>query len=209
MRNVKVKICGVKTLEDALFVETAGADAIGFNFYKKGKRYIEPKVCAEITSKLSPFTAVFGIFVNEDIAEVVKIAKMCSLTVVQLHGDEDNAYIDELKANINVQIVKVLRIKDGADIDKLNEYHGDYFLIDSYCVEYGGSGQRIDFEACERFASSGKKIILAGGLTPDNVGEIVEILNPYAVDTASGVEVSPGVKDLNKVEKFIANAKGI
>lgn len=204
---MKTKICGITTLADAEAAEKSGADALGFNFYKKGKRYIDPERCAEIAEKLSPFTVVFGVFVNEPIAEVVKIVKKCGLNVVQLHGDEDSRYVDELKANIKVKIVKVLRIKDAADIFHMDEYAADYFLADVYCEEFGGSGKRIDMEICRKLVATGKKIILAGGLTADNVSEVVSQVRPYGVDTASGVEVAPGIKDNEKVRAFIANAK--
>lgn len=203
----KIKICGITKEADALFAENAGADAIGFNFYKPSPRYISPLDCAAITEKLSPFTSLFGVFVNEDIAEVVKIVKMCGLSVIQLHGDEDASYIANLRANIKVKIVKVLRLQSEADINVLNDFDCDYFLIDSFCKEYGGSGKVIDYTLSEKALATGKKIILAGGLTPENVAEIIAKLDPYAVDTASGVESSPGIKDEVKVKKFIDAVK--
>lgn len=207
MNLTKTKICGITTLDDALFAEKSGADALGFNFYEKGKRYIDPDKCAEITEQLSPFTVLFGVFVNEEVAKVVKIVKKCGLHVVQLHGDENNNYIDELRANINVKIVKVLRIKDAAGVAEMNKYDSSCFLADVYCEEFGGSGKRIDMDICRKLVGTGKNIIIAGGLTPENVAEVVSQLRPYGVDTASGVEVSPGIKDNAKVEQFIAQAK--
>lgn len=205
----KIKICGITRLEDALFCQQEGADAIGFNFYKPSPRYIDPGSCAAITEKLSPFMAVFGVFVNADIADVVSIVRKCGLTVVQLHGDEDNKYIENLRANIKVKIVKVLRVANEADINKLNEFDCDYFLVDSFTEEYGGSGKMIDYNLCEKMVSTGKNIIVAGGITDLNVREIVQKLNPYGVDTASGVESMPGIKDYTKVKNFIENVKAV
>lgn len=204
---IKIKICGITKEEDALFAENAGADAIGFNFYKPSPRYISPADCALIAEKLSPFTSLFGVFVNEDIAEVVHIVKMCGLSVVQLHGDEDEKYIKNLRSNIKVKIVKVLRIKTEDDLIGLNDFGCDYLLIDSFCKEYGGSGKVIDYNLSEKALASGKKIILAGGLNPENISEIIDKLKPYAVDTASGVEISPGIKDDKKVKNFIDAVK--
>jgi len=202
---VRVKICGITNSSDALAAAEAGADILGFNFYGKSPRYVSPAEAAVISKRLPPNVWRVGIFVNEAPAVVRKIAVEVGLTHAQLHGDEDA----EAVKDVQVQVIKAIRVRAGV-IDRPVEASNIYaYLIDSYSPEYGGSGIKPDQNIAKIIAQViSKPFILAGGLTPGNVADAIRIYNPFGVDVASGVEISPGKKDHGKVREFIKNAKG-
>ncbi len=201
---VKVKICGITTIEDALQAVEAGADALGFVFYDKSPRCIAPEKAAEIVKALPPFVLAVGLFVNADIVFLNETADYCRLDIVQLHGDETPDFCSMVKR----RVVKVFRIRDAQSLEPMKDYRVAGYLLDAYSPQvYGGTGSTFNWEIARNARKNGP-IILAGGLTPDNVREAVETVGPYAVDVSSGVEAAPGRKDPVKVRKFVQNAKG-
>ena len=202
---VRVKICGITSLEDALQAVQAGADALGFVFYEKSPRILSPEQAASIISGLPPFVQAVGLFVNADAGFVNDTADRCRLDLVQLHGDETTEYCEQIRR----RVIKAFRIRDISSLDTVKEYRVAGILLDAYSPRaYGGTGICFDWEIA---GSAGDlcPLILAGGLTPDNIREAVEKVAPYAVDVSSGVESSPGRKDHEKVTEFIKKAKGI
>ena len=200
---VKVKICGITNLEDALVAIDAGADALGFVFHPNSPRHVFPEQAAGIIRHLPPFIQTVGLFVDDSLDTVNQTADQCGLDVVQLHGDESAGYCDGVRR----RVIKVFRIKDIASLDPMKEYRVSAFLLDAWSqVAHGGTGQTFNWEVAACVAHSGR-IILAGGLNPDNVAEAVRQVRPYGVDISSGVELSKGRKDSNKVREFIRKAK--
>ena len=199
----KIKICGIKTLKDALAAIDAGADYLGFNFYPKGVRFIEKETCTEITSVLKkeyPNIKLVGVFVNSSVDEVNNILETCSLDLAQLHGDETPGIFAQLAP----RVFKAFRGVTDIEADKRMIADGEpAFLIDaSVKGVYGGSGVTADWSAAAELAKS-YPLLLAGGLTPENVADAVRQVRPWGVDTASGVESAPGEKDASKMKAFV------
>jgi phosphoribosylanthranilate isomerase len=202
---VRVKICGITNLDDALLAVDAGADALGFVFHAKSPRWIVPEQAAEIIKALPPFVLTVGLFVNAGLDFVNATAANCCLDRVQLHGDESPAFC----AQVSRPVIKVFRIKDMASLDLIAGYRVAGYLLDAYSPQaYGGTGLTFNWDIAKE-ARKFAPIILAGGLTPDNVRQAVETVGPFAVDVSSGVEASPGRKDPVKVREFIRRAKGV
>src|SRR5450631_169981 len=201
---VKVKICGITSLEDALTAIKAGADALGFVFYSLSPRHIPPEQAAEIIRRLPPFVQTVGLFVNEELAIINTIADQCGLDVIQLHGEEPPEYCRSVRR----RVIKAFRIRDITTLDSLVHYQVSGCLLDAWSpAAHGGTGQTFNWKIAAEAVNNGHRIILAGGLTPDNVAEAVRRVNPYAVDVSSGVECSPGHKDADKIRKFIIQAR--
>jgi len=194
---MKCKICGITSYEDAMAAIEAGADALGFVFYDKSPRYITITDAKEIIKKLPPFVEKVALFVNVNTQTINSTCQESGATLAQLHFDVPQ----ELYAELTVPYLKVIRAKSAEDI--LKESDG-YRLIDVYCEVFGGAGKRLNIEWFKGIDCS--KIILAGGLDPENVASLKEY-GFYAVDVSSGVESSPGVKNSQKIKTFIANAK--
>ncbi len=200
----KVKICGITNLEDALFAAEAGADALGFIFYAKSPRCIVPDRAREIILRLPPFVAKVGVFVNKELDRVRELMAHCGLDYAQLHGDEP----PEQVAALAPRVIKAVRVRSAADVERLAEYQAVAYLLDTYHpTKHGGTGEAFDWELAVEAKSHGP-VILAGGLTPQNVAAAIERVHPYAVDVSSGVEAAPGIKDRHKVRRFIMAAKG-
>jgi phosphoribosylanthranilate isomerase len=201
----KVKICGITALDDALMAAEAGADALGFVFFEKSPRHVDPQQAARIISQLPPFIQAVGLFVNAEADYVNETAELCGLDLVQLHGDESPSYCDL----IHRRVMKAFRVKGMETVARLSQYRVAAFLLDAYCADsYGGTGKSFDWD-CAVAAKEQGRIVLAGGLDPDNVAAAVARVLPYGVDVSSGVESSPGRKDPEKVRRFIAEAKGL
>ncbi|CAA6798730.1 MAG: Phosphoribosylanthranilate isomerase (EC [uncultured Sulfurovum sp.] len=196
---MRVKICGITNMQDAIQAIEAGADALGFVFYRESPRYIKPAEAKRIIDKMPPFIGRVGLFVNEGIDTIDTISNYCNLTLSQIHFEVD----DEILNMIGAKAMPVIRAKEPKDI---LQYKDRYRLVDVYCEEYGGSGKRLNLEWFDGIDCS--KIILAGGLTADNLNELKKY-NFYGVDVSSGVERIKGRKDYGKVTKFIQNAKSI
>ena len=196
---MRVKICGITNFQDAMQAVEAGADALGFVFYKESPRYITPSDAKKIIEKLPPFVGRVGLFVNEGVDTIDTIAKYCDLTLCQIHFEVDEEALDM----IGSKAMPVIRAKEAKDI---LQYKDRYRLVDAFSEAYGGSGKRLNLEWFDGIDCS--KIILAGGLTPENL-EALKGYNFYGVDVSSGVERIKGRKDYAKVSKFIENAKSL
>lgn len=201
---VKVKICGITDPEDALAAVAAGADALGFVFYRESPRHIFPEEAARIIGLLPPFVQAVGLFVNEEPATVNQIADLCRIDLVQVHGDEPADYCGLIRR----RVLKAFRIRALTCLEPLDAYHTAGFLLDAYSPScYGGSGTTFNWEIAREAVNRHQRIVLAGGLTPDNVAEAVRQVQPWGVDVSSGVERAPGRKDHQKVREFIRAAK--
>jgi phosphoribosylanthranilate isomerase len=196
---MRVKICGITNYQDAIQAIKAGADALGFVFYSKSPRYITPTDAKKIIEKIPPFVGRVGLFVNEGIDTIDTISKYCNLTLSQIHFDVDEESLNALQC----RTLPVVRAKAPEDILKFNDR---YRIVDVHSLEYGGTGERLNLEWFKDIDCS--KIILAGGLTPDNLHEL-KGYDFYGVDVSSGVEKTKGKKDYEKVVKFIKNAKNL
>jgi phosphoribosylanthranilate isomerase len=204
---VFVKICGVCTPDDARAAADAGADAIGINFWPRSKRYVGGRSFAEAIARAQEIAAAvtvrrYGVFVDADAAEVHRVLDERVIDIVQLHGDETPAYC----AAFGPRIMKAIRLQNEGSLARLSEYGGELALIDADAPGYGGSGQRANVELAQR-AARVRPVLLAGGLTPENVAAAIAEVKPFGVDVAGGVEASPGVKDARKMAAFIAAAK--
>lgn len=201
---VRVKICGLTNLEDALLAVEAGADALGFVFAPSPRR-ITPQEARRICLELPPFVVRVGVFVDAPLEEVRAVADFCGLDAVQLHGNEPPEYCRE----VGRRVIKAVRVKDYLDPDSLNHYPVQAFLLDAYVPgQAGGTGKSFNWELVAGLEFP-RPFILAGGLTPFNVARAVALVRPYGVDVSSGVERDgqPGRKDPQKVKLFITEAR--
>lgn len=196
---MRVKICGITNLKDALHAVECGADALGFVFYNESPRYITPANAKKIIDKLPPFVEAIGLFVNEGVETIDTVCKYTNISRAQIHFDVDEESLDIL----SVKTLPVVRAKGPEDLQKFSTR---YHLVDAYHESYGGTGKRCNLNWFNGIDCS--KIILAGGLTPENVAQAKQ-MGFYGVDVSSGVESIKGKKDPQKVQQFIANAKSI
>lgn len=204
---IKIKICGITRIEDALCAVESGADAIGFVFYPRSPRYITPEKAKEIISSIPPFITTVGVFVNEKMDTLIDMASYTGIDIVQLHGDEPPEYCHSLGR----RFIKAFRIKENFDIEKIGQYkQASAFLLDTYHTESpGGTGKVFDWNRAIEAKKYGK-IILAGGLNPENVAGAIKKVNPYGVDVSSGVETGvKGIKDHDKIRAFIKVVRSI
>lgn len=202
----RVKVCGITNAEDALAAVDAGADALGFIFYPKSKRFVTPEKAGEITAQLPPFVTAVGVVVNETREAIDKIVETARLDAIQIHGDETP---DDCAGHA-LPVIRALRVGKGfgeADVAPFAEAGVKTFLLDTEKDGYyGGTGETFDWSAATIVKAFGR-VILSGGMTPENVRAGIEAVDPYAVDASSGVEREPGVKDHAKLKAFISNAK--
>ena len=205
MSRVKVKICGITNLDDALFAAQLGVDALGFNFYPNSPRYIEASVAADIISRLPPFLTTVGLFVNAREDQVREHVAVSGVSLIQFHGDED----DQFCRSFAYPYLKVLRVNPQTDIKGLSARYpfAAGILLDTYVSDaYGGTGAVFDWTRVPQ--DLGKPVILAGGLTASNVTPAIQLTRPYAVDVSSGVEAVRGKKDEQKMIDFVNAVKG-
>jgi phosphoribosylanthranilate isomerase len=196
----KIKICGIKTVTDALAAMDAGADLIGFNFYPKSPRYIDVGRCRDIMAVMRKFGHItyVGVFVNASVAEIRATMETCGLSLAQLHGDETAETLDAL----NGKAFKAFR-GIPADMNGFAREVAPAFLLDASIKDaYGGTGVTADWNGAAELAKN-YPLLLAGGLTPENVTDAVRQVKPWGVDVASGVESAPGVKDAGKMKAFV------
>jgi phosphoribosylanthranilate isomerase len=200
---VKVKICGITRRQDARLAEKLGAYALGFNFYEKSPRAVAPADAWKIRQSLDPTTEAVGVFVNWEPKVILYLAHALQLDAVQLHGDETPKQLAYLENDLAV--VKAFRVAPGFSMSNFKKFRrASCFLLDAAIrAKFGGSGKTFDWSIAARAAKS-HCIILAGGLTPENVGAAILTVRPRAVDVASGVESRPGVKDHGKLRAFFA-----
>jgi len=198
---VRVKICGVTKLEDAKLAAELGAHAIGLNFFEGGPRCLTPFAASELIRRIPPFVALVGVFVNWDHAPVVALCNALHLSAAQLHGDETPQIVDGVARRLPV--IKVMRLGEETSAPDFSRFRSaTAFLLDSALSgHYGGTGTTGNWHLARTIAQS-HRVILAGGLTPENVAEAIRIVRPYAVDVASGVESRPGKKDPAKLRAF-------
>jgi len=201
---VKVKICGITNLEDALAAVDYGADALGFVFYKGSPRYISPSDAREIIMQLPPFITTVGVFVDEPTEEIERIMRHASLDIAQLHGHEPPE-----ACVLTRRVIKAIRVKELSDLEPLKRYRVSAFLLDTYTPEsLGGTGQIFNWDIAVAAKQFGK-VILAGGLNPENIEKAIRWVRPYAVDVSSGIEEDKGKKDLRRMRLFIERAKSL
>jgi phosphoribosylanthranilate isomerase len=197
-----VKICGITNLEDALAAVDAGADALGFNFYRKSSRYIEPLAARRIIEQLPKKLLTVGVFVNEKIPDDVRaISTEAGVRALQLHGDESASYCSTLKDSY---VIKAFGVNKEFDVTSTLNYKVDAIMLDAgNKVLRGGTGEVFDWTVARRAKELGVTMYLAGGLSPENVREAIETVGPYAVDACSSLEQSPGKKDHRRLQEFL------
>ena len=201
--KVKVKICGMTNLKDVKVAVDSGVDAVGFIFYKKSPRSVTMQAVRKIVLELPPFVDSVGVFVNETAEQINKIADRCNLDRVQLHGNESPSFCKKIRR----RVIKAIRVKDIQSLKKLSDYPVSSFLLDTFSEDqYGGTGRVFDWNLAYPAKKYGP-IILAGGLTPNNVRQAIQRIQPYGVDVCSGVESQPGIKDHKKMQIFLKNVK--
>jgi len=216
--RVRIKVCGITSAADARMVATSGADWIGLNFHPESPRFVEFAQAREIVQAITPRCEVVGLFVNRAISEIQEIAHALGLSIIQLHGEERPIEWAQLA---NLRVVKALRIGTPADVAFFQEYaiqarvlgSSPYaWLLDARDeVKHGGTGRTISgslLDSISRITPRPERLILAGGLTPENVADRIRIFRPWMVDVASGVELNPGVKDFTRVSAFVSSVRG-
>ncbi len=197
-----VKVCGITRLTDALHAVQQGATALGFVFWPHSPRFVTPERAREIIAELPSSIVTVGVFVNESVDGIRDVAARTGITTVQLHGDEPPAYADALQW----PVVRSVTVDDAGDTCSAWPA-GTVFLLDAVDpVRRGGTGGRVDWKRAAALARD-RRVVLAGGLTAENVAEAIAAVRPFGVDVSSGVEQSPGVKDFDKVARFVANAR--
>jgi len=202
--RVRIKICGNTCLEDALAAVDAGADALGFIFYDKSPRRVSMKAVKDIVAKLPPFVETVGVFVDETVDRVNRVAEHCGLDRVQLHGGESAAYCRKVRR----RVIKVFRVKDDGYLLSLAGYRVSGYLLDAYQEGTpGGTGRTFNWDLALAARNHGP-LILAGGLDAGNVAAAIRHVQPYGVDVVSGVESEPGVKDPEKIRAFVQAVRG-
>ena len=201
----KIKICGITNKIDAINAANLGVDMLGFVFYKKSKRYVDPMVAEDIVNELPPYIGKIGVFVNEKKEKVIEIAENASLDILQFHGDETPEYCKSF--GDSYKIIKAFRLKNKKDLEKISSYDVDFYLLDTHKPDsIGGTGETFDWKILKDFEIL-KPFILSGGLTTENVGPAIKELAPYGVDVSTGVEESAGKKDLKLMKEFVENVR--
>jgi phosphoribosylanthranilate isomerase len=197
----RVKLCGITSQADAKLAAESGAWAIGMIFTDVSPRQVEVATAAEIGASMRRRIEVAGVFLNAHLDEVVELADLCALTMVQLHGDEGPSYCAELGHRTGLKVIKAARVRDRASVQALRAFRVgvDYHLLDAYAEDaHGGTGTTFSWDLAKE-RGAGPPLILSGGITPENVADAVASVRPFAVDSASGTESAPGVKDPAKV----------
>lgn len=203
MKTVDVKICGLTNVDDAIAAAELGADYLGFVLYAKSPRGIDAVRMEEISRNLPDDLKKVGVFVNTAREEVIRVAEVCGLSAVQIHGDENAGdFLD-----MPVTVWRAVSVVGGACVPSASEWDAERYVFDAHVPgQYGGSGKMADWEFAHKLATE-SRVMLAGGITPDNVADAIAAVRPAGVDTASGVEICPGKKDLDKVARLIDAAR--
>jgi phosphoribosylanthranilate isomerase len=200
---IRVKICGITSLDDALRAAEAGADALGLIFVEGTPRYVTPAAAAAIVAGLPPFVCPVGVFWDHAPAHIAAVVEECGLGAVQLHGTEP----PEIVARMPCPVLKTIKVREAADLAQLDRYKPAAFLLDSPARWSEGEARAPISWALAREAGDRGRVILAAGLTPETVGEAVRVARPWGVDVNSGVEAAPGRKDPVRVAQFIRAAR--
>lgn len=200
---VRVKICGITNLQDALAAAEGGADAVGFVFYPQSPRCVKPDQARSIIEQLPPYVSAVGVFADQPLEEVTSLMQGCRLDLVQLQGNES----PEFCRAFGSRAVKAIRVRDRKSLEPMSRYRVRGFVLDAYVPDqFGGTGHRFDWELA-LLAKPYGRIILAGGLTPENVAEAIQKVRPFGVDVSSGVEERMGKKSPEKLERFIRQVR--
>jgi phosphoribosylanthranilate isomerase len=206
---MRVKFCGITNLDDALEAKRLGAWAIGLNHWPQSPRRCEPDVAVEISAALKRRLEVVGVFVDATLDELAAAAENESLTILQLHGGEGAAFCREAARRTGCKVIKAIRVRSTADVRGAEAFRTDFHLLDAHRPAMpGGTGESFDWELLAG-RHSDVPMILAGGLTPDNVDEAIAVTQPFAVDVASGVEAEPGIKDHALMAAFAERAQKV
>jgi phosphoribosylanthranilate isomerase len=200
MPRPRIKICGLTRLEDALLAAELGADALGFNLWPGSKRHVDADAVRAIVDRLPPFVTTVGVFVNQRPTDVLSLAAQSGVQAVQLHGDEPWEDVN----GYPIPALKAFRVAGPESLADLHRYRVKAVLLDAPSAGFGGSGLTFDWALAAEVARR-TRVVLAGGLTPENVRDAVRAVRPYGVDVASGVEQAPGVKDPEKLRRFVEN----
>lgn len=201
-----VKICGITNLGDALLSIEAGADAIGFNFYRPSPRYVEPAAVRRIVEQLPARILTVGVFVNAETPKSVEnIANETGVAALQLHGDESPDYCSALGGRF---VIKVLAVTTDFEPEDALAYNVQAIMLDAFDRKRGGTGRVIDWPRARRTRELVPKLFLAGGLSPENVGAAITTVDPYGVDACSALEISPGKKSSERVRAFVSAVRG-
>lgn len=198
---VRVKVCGVTREQDAVAAAEAGADAIGLNFWSGSKRYVTPQRARDIVRAMPPLVQAVGVFVNATADEIRRVVDETGIGAVQLHGDEP----PEACEGLRVPVIKAFRVDESTDFAAVARYPVQAVLFDAPGATFGGHGTTFDWSLLP--ARVDVPVVLAGGLTPENVADAVRMVRPWAVDVASGVETAPGLKDAERMRLFVRAAK--
>ena len=202
---IKVKICGITNLEDALASIAAGCDALGFVFYKKSPRYIMPSKARAIIKVLPKDILKIGVFVNEKEKEIKRVAKLCGFDLLQFHGEESPEFCSKFSG---FKIIKAFRVGGGRDLSNISKYKSFAYLFDTFSKsEIGGTGKEFDWKLVRHFGNIKRPIFLSGGLNKENVLKAIQTVRPQWVDACTCVEARPGKKDYKKIRDFIQQAK--
>jgi phosphoribosylanthranilate isomerase len=205
--EVRVKICGITRVRDAIAAVEAGADAVGLMFYEGSRRWVSLDRARELAGVLPAGMERVGVFVDADEATIRKAIEVCALSILQFHGVESPEFCARFAP---LKVWKAFRVSDASVLETMASFATDAWLLDTAVPgQLGGSGQRFDWELAVRAKAMGRPIVLAGGLTPENVHEAMQQVQPYAVDVSSGVETAPGIKDPAKMRAFVTAAKGM
>ncbi len=211
---VKIKICGITSLDDARAAIDAGADMLGFNFYRPSPRFIEPETARQIidsfkTEYESRQIEAVAIFVNEPVEDLLNALRVSGVDVVQLHGDESPAYCNEMKSRLSKQIViKALRVSAAFEPGEAGNYDVDAIMLDAFHDQLrGGTGRVINWDVARATREIVPRLFLSGGLSPENVAEAIAKVQPYAIDACSSLESAPGKKDLARMKAFVRAAR--
>jgi len=200
---IRIKICGITNLEDAMAATEYGADALGFVFYPESPRNVTPETVKMIISELPPYVTTVGVFVNESKSTIEEIVNFSGLDIIQLHGAEPPEMCSMCR-----KVIKAIRVKDLTSLEPLKKYSVSGFLLDTYSPNAtGGTGRIFNWDIAVEAKKLGR-IILAGGLTPENITDAIRWVMPFAVDVVTGVEGGKkGIKDHKKLKQFIERAR--
>ena len=206
MKRVRVKICGITIPEQATAIAALNIDALGFILYKESPRYIKPDKIRSIINILPPFVKTVGVFVNESLENLRKIMLETGLDLAQLSGDESSNYCRQL-SELGINWIRAFRIRNSADLEQTSHFQTNFVLLDAWSDDaFGGTGKTFSWDLIDKLPNR-FEIILAGGITIDNVANAIKTVQPYGIDISSGVEESPGIKSIEMVKTLLKQIK--
>jgi phosphoribosylanthranilate isomerase len=206
MNTTLVKICGLTSLEDTLAAIEMGADFLGFNFYPQSSRYLSYERAQKIFEEIPSNIPKVGVFVNEEYQNIIDLVQLLEFDYLQFHGDETPEFCNAM----GHPWFKAIRLTDEKSLEIIPKYETEFILVDAAVSgKYGGTGIKANWQLAKKVGEMNKKVILAGGLNPENVQAAIATVQPFAVDVTSGIESREGKKDFNKMEEFITKAKSV